>query len=120
MPIPQESRVSSEVEVRAKEMKKLHEQVRAQIEKMNEPYKQKANKKCPHLEFKPSDLVLLHLRKERFPSRTKNKLMARGNGPYKVVQKVGKNAYKIELSRDMQISVTFNGGDLTPHLEGNV
>jgi len=36
--------VSLEAEARAKEMKKLHEQVIAQIEKVNEQYKKKANK----------------------------------------------------------------------------
>jgi len=36
IPIPQESRVSFEAERRAKEMKKLQEQVRAQIEKVDE------------------------------------------------------------------------------------
>ena len=88
IPIPQESRVSFEAKARAKEMKKLHEQVRAQIEKVNEQYKQRANKNHPRLEFKSGDLVWLHLRKERFPSRRKNKLMARADGPYKAVQKV--------------------------------
>jgi len=36
IPIPQQSRVSFEAEARDKEMKKLHEQVRAQTEKVNE------------------------------------------------------------------------------------
>ena len=42
--------------------------------------------------------------------------MARGDSPYKVVQKVGGNAYKIELLGDMQVSTTFNVIDLTPYL----
>jgi len=57
------------------------------------------------------------LRKERFSSRKKNKLIVRGDGPYKVVQNVGENAYKIELLEDMKISATFNVGDLTPYLK---
>jgi len=104
-------------EARAKEMKKLQEKVITQIEKVNEQYKQKANKNCAHLEFKPGDLVWLHFRKERFPLRRQNKLMDTGDGSYKVVQKVGENAYKIELLGDTQVSVTFNVGDLTPYLE---
>ena len=79
--IPQESRVSFEAEARAKEIKKLHEQVRAQIFKVNEQHKQKANKNRPHLEFELGDFVWLHLRKKRFPSRRKNKLMTRGDDP---------------------------------------
>ena len=79
--IPHKSRVSFETETRAKEIKMLYEQVGAQIEKMNEQYKHKANKNHPHLEFKLGDLVWLHLRKEIFPLRRKNKLMAKGKGP---------------------------------------
>jgi len=43
--------------------------------------------------------------------------MARGDGPYKLVQKVGENAYKIEHSGDMQVSAAFNVGDISPYLE---
>jgi len=84
--------VSFEAEIGAKEMKRLHEQVRGQIKKVNEQYKLKANKNRTNLEFKLRDLVWLHLRKERFPLRRKNKVMARGDSPYNVVQKVGGKA----------------------------
>jgi len=89
-------------------MKKLYEQVRAQIKQVNEQNKQKPNENHPCLDFKLGDLIWLHFRKERFPSRRKNKYMARADGPYKVVQKVGENAYKIELRGDIQVSATFN------------
>jgi len=54
------------------------------------------------------------LRKEKFPSIKKIKLTSRGDDPYKIMQKVRDNAYKIELSGDMNISTTLNVGDLTP------
>ena len=57
--IPQESKVSFEVEERTKEMKKLYEQVTAQIEKVDEQYKTKANKNYTHLMFKRGDFVLV-------------------------------------------------------------
>jgi len=44
------------------------------------------------------------LRKERFPFRRRSKLMARGDDPYKIVQTVGNNTYKIGLSGEMNIS----------------
>jgi len=87
-------RVSFEAETRAKKMRNLHEHIRVQIEKTNEAYKAKANKNRKQLEFKLGDLVWLHLRKERFPSRSKNKLMARSDGPFEVIEKVSSNAYK--------------------------
>ena len=45
--------------------------------------------------------------------------MARGDSPYNVVQKVGENAYKMELLGDKQISITINDEDLTPNLEND-
>jgi len=57
IPIPQESKISFEVEERAKAMKKLHEEVRARIEKVNEQHTAKANKNRTHLEFNPGDHV---------------------------------------------------------------
>jgi len=109
--------VSLEAEEKAKEIKKLYEQVRAPIEKLNEQYKLKANKNRIHLEIKLGDLVWLQLRKERFSSMRKHKLMVRRDGPCKVVQKVEENAYRIELLGDMQISATVNVGDLTSYLK---
>ena len=117
IPIPTESRVSFEAENRAKEMRKLHEQIRGHIKRTNEAYKARANKHRRQLEFKPGDLVWLHLQKERFPSRRKNKLMARSYGPFEIIEKVGNNAYKLQLPGDMVVSATFNIGDLSHNIE---
>ena len=76
-------------------MKKLHKQIRGQIEKANTAYKAKVNKHRKQLEFKPGDLIWLHSRKERFPSRRKNKLMARSDAHFQFIEKVGSNAYKL-------------------------
>ena len=57
------------------------------------------------------------MRKERFPSKHKNKLMPRAEGPYKVVSKVNDNAYKIELPGDYGVHATFNVGDLSPYVD---
>ena len=85
--LPLESRVSHEVEERAREMKKLHQQIRAKIKKTNEMFKARAKKHCKGLTFKPRDLVWLHLRKERFLSQWRKKLMPKGDGPFKVLKK---------------------------------
>jgi len=113
IPLPLESRVSCVAKETVRDMKKLHQQIRANIEKTNEMYKARANKHCKAITFKPRDLVRLHLRKERFPSR-RNKLMPRGDGPFKVLETVNDNAYKLELPKDMGVSPTFNVGDRTP------
>jgi len=101
-------------------MNKLHEHIRAHIEKINESYKAKANKNRKGVEYHPRDLVWLHLRKERFPTRRKSKLMAIGDGPFKVLAKVGTNACKLELPGDMAVSTTFNMRDLSLYVEDEV
>jgi len=42
--------------------------------------------------------------------------MPRGDGPFKILEKVNDNTYKLELPGDMGVSPTFNVGDLTPYL----
>ncbi|GJX10751.1 transposon ty3-I gag-pol polyprotein [Tanacetum coccineum] len=46
------------------------------------------------------DLVWLHFRKERFPSKRRSKLSPRSDGPFKVIAKVNDNAYAIDLLKN--------------------
>ena len=101
-------------------MKKLLEQIKAHIEKINQAYKVRANKNRKGIEYQPGDLVWLHLRKERFPTRRKNKLIARGDGPFKVLARVGANVYKLELLRYMVVSSTFNVVNLNPYIKDEI
>ena len=59
----------------------------------------------------------IHLSKERFPNRKFPKLQPRADDPFKVLQHIGKNAYKIELPGDYGIVAPFNVADLTPYLD---
>ena len=70
--------------------------------------------------FKEGDLVWLHMRKDHFAGKRKNKLMPKAEGPYKVVGRVNDNAYKLELPGDYGVHATFNVGDLTPYLDDEV
>ena len=51
IPLPTKCKVSFEAKKRAKEMKKLHEHIRAHIEKVNQAYKAKANKNRKGVEY---------------------------------------------------------------------
>lgn len=80
IPTLSNSQVNFDGKERAQVMKKLHEQIRTKIEKANESYKKKANWHRKKSYFERGDLVWLHLRKERFPSHRRNKLMLRVDG----------------------------------------
>jgi hypothetical protein len=58
----------------------------------------------------------MHLRKNRFPDLRKSKLMSRATGPYKILEKINDNAYKLELPLEFGISLNFNISDLKPYL----
>ena len=43
-------------------------------------------------------------------------LMPRAAGPYKIIEKINDNAYKLELPLEFGVSPTFNIIDLKPYL----
>ena len=47
--------MSKDAEAKAKEMKKLHQQIRERMKKVNDMYKARANKGRKSVEFKPGD-----------------------------------------------------------------
>jgi len=79
-PISTSTKFSWEANKRVKEIQELHAKVRARIEKFNEHNKIQANKSRRDVQFKPGDLVWIHLRKERFPSKRKSELIPRSDG----------------------------------------
>ncbi|XP_062083589.1 uncharacterized protein LOC133789956, partial [Humulus lupulus] len=45
--------------------------------------------------FEPGDWVWLHMRKERFPTQRRSKLLPRGDGPFQVLERINDNAYRL-------------------------
>ena len=58
---------------------------------------------------------MIRIRPERFPSGTVKKLQARSAEPFKVLKRMGLNAYVIDLPHDYGISSSFNIEDLVAY-----
>jgi hypothetical protein len=114
LPLPMQERVNFDASKRAEFVKKLHDQAKANIEKMTKLYEKHANKGRKKMLFEPGDLVWVHLRKDRFPEQRKSKLQPRADGPFKVLRKINDNAYEIDLPSTYGVSTSFNVSDLSP------
>jgi hypothetical protein len=116
LPLPTTEQVHSDAKERADFILKLHASTKANIEKMTEKYRIAGSQGQKQVKLEVGDLVWLHLRKDRFPELRKSKSMPRAAGPYKILEKINDNAYKLELPPEFRVSSTFNIADLKPYL----
>jgi hypothetical protein len=85
------------------------------LQSSNQEYKHRAYQHRKELQFEVGNQVLAHIRKERFPKGTYNKLKMKNIGSCKILRKFDANAYEIELPDDVGISPIFNVSDLYPY-----
>ena len=114
-PLPLHTHVSASALSMAEHIRSLHSDIRRRIEISNEHYKELADAHRRPREFQEGDHVMIRVRPERFPSGVVKKLQARGAGPFRVLKRVGSNAYVIDLPDDYGISSTFNVADLVAY-----
>jgi hypothetical protein len=106
---------SASAEDFAEALKEIHIQVREPLQNLSQEYKCRADQHRRELQFEVGDLILSHLRKERFPRGIYNKLKMKKIGPCKIVKKFGANAYEIELPDGIEISPILNISYLYPY-----
>jgi hypothetical protein len=106
---------SASAEDFAEAMKELHSQVKERLQNSSQEYKRREDQHRRQLQFEVGDLILSHLRKERFPRGTYNKMKMKKIGPCRVLKKFGGNAYEIELLDGIRISLIFNVSNLYPY-----
>jgi hypothetical protein len=97
------------------QMINLHEQTQQNIAAANAKYQVAGSKGRKLVTFEPGDMVWLHLRKDRFPTLRRSKLMPRAAGPFKILTKINDNAYILDLPAEFGVSTSFNVADLTPY-----
>jgi hypothetical protein len=117
LPLPTSERIHDDAKECAEFILKMHETTKHNIEKITEKYRVAGSKDKREVKLEPGDLVWLHLRKDRFPELRKSKLMPIADGPFKIIEKINDNAYKLELPLEFGVSLTFNISDLRPYLE---
>ncbi|KAG7567857.1 Reverse transcriptase domain [Arabidopsis thaliana x Arabidopsis arenosa] len=119
VPLPQKEQVCQDGLRRGEIIKKLHDKAKDNLEKKNADNKRKADRGRKEMLFEPGDWVWLHMRPERFPTQRASKLAPRGDGPFKILEKINDNAYRLELPSEVKISHTFNVADLSAYDPGD-
>jgi len=118
LPNPQEF-VHKEGVTNAEFVKKMHERIKEQIQQQTEKYTKHNNKGKREIIFEEGDLVWLHLRKDRFPTKRKSKLSPRGDRPFQVLKRINNNAYILDLPEEYGVHHTLNVVDLIPFVGSN-
>ena len=92
----------------------LHTEVPRQITLSDDNYKSFANLHSRLQEIAVGDEVMLRVPPQRFPPETWEKLHIRCISPYRVMRRIGSNAFELNIPCELGINPVFNVEELTP------
>lgn len=112
-PLPPSYKTSQFAQSFAQHIHDLHAHIRATLTSQYDAYQTHANQSRRASHFNVGDQVLVRLVPERMPSGTVKKLAPRRVGPFRILKKIGENAFVLDLPSDWGVSPIFNVSDLT-------
>ena len=116
VPVDPHIRASEDGVAFAQHVSELHKYIHDRITRQNAAYKQSADSHHRHQSFEVGDQGMVQLRPERYSPSTATKLHVRSTGPFRVLSRVGENAYVVDIPPSWGISSTFNVADLVAYL----
>lgn len=97
----------------------LSQLIKQQLTRAQQRMKSQADKQRTEQEFNEGDSVFLKLQpyiQSSVASRTNQKLSFRFYGPFKIIQRIGKVAYKLEIPEDSRIHPVVHVSQLKKHV----
>lgn len=107
--------ISLEAETMVDRITQLNQKVKDHLELANSNYKTIVDAHRRFKEYQVGGLVMVHIRKSRLPSGQHILLKNQRIEPLHILEKLGPNAYHVDLPSAMQISSSFNVVDLSPY-----
>jgi hypothetical protein len=114
-PLPLHSPSSQGANEFAQHVQGIHAEVHRRLIVSAEKYKHHANPHQHVVSFEVGDFVLVQLRPERFTRGSFHKLHHRRAGLFKILKRLGVNAYQLSLPDTLSIRPIFNVEDLTAY-----
>ena len=112
-PLKEVSPIKKSQEAQPKKVLTMHqfEKIREKIKINNENNGKATRAGRRYIQFQEGDLVMVHLRPEKFHSSTYQKLQAKKMVPFLVLKWLGENAYSLKLPSKLHFSPIFNMED---------
>ena len=109
------NRSSAEATELTKQIQQVQQQVLEKLRISNAKYKAVADKHRREVYFQEGDLVMAYFKRQRFPAGTFGKLSQKKFGPFRILQRLGTNAYLLDLPPSVGTSPVFNIAELSAY-----